>query len=87
MAQTRLTIDLPRSAEARHNVLQMLLEYGLITEKKARTIEHQEETAEIPRKKSRWAHAVERLHAENCLKGRSREVRKLFQEFREDFEL
>jgi hypothetical protein len=84
MAQRRLTIDLdlPGSAEALHNVLQILLQYGLISEKKARSIE-QEETA----KKSRWAQAAERLQAENYLKGRSGEVRKLFREFREEFEL
>ena len=42
MAQRRLTIDLPRSPKALHNVLQMLLQYGLISEKKARNIEHEE---------------------------------------------
>jgi hypothetical protein len=82
MAQRRLTIDLPGSAEALHNVLQILLQYGLISEKKARSIE-QEETA----KRGRWAQAAERLQAENYLKGRSGEVRKLFREFREEFEL
>ena len=82
MAQRRLTIDLPGSTEALHNVLQILLQYGLISEKKARSIE-QEETA----KKGRWAQAAERLQAENYLKGRSGEVRELFKEFREEFEL
>ncbi|MGD2090506.1 MAG: hypothetical protein PVH61_30320 [Candidatus Aminicenantes bacterium] len=84
MAQRRLTIDLdlPGSAEALHNVLQILLQYGLISEKKARSIE-QEETV----KKGRWAQAAERLQAENYLKGRSGEVKKLFREFREEFEL
>jgi len=84
MAQRRLTIDLdlPGSAEALHHALQILLQYGLISDKKARSIE-QEETA----KKGRWAQAAERLQSENYLKGRSGEVRKLFREFREEFEL
>ena len=42
MAQRRLTINLPGSPEALHDVLKMLLQYGLITEKKARNIEHEE---------------------------------------------
>ena len=84
MAQRRLTINLPGSAEALHNVLQILLQYGLISEKKARSIEiEKEQTA----KKSRWALAAERLQAENYLKGRSGEVGKLFKEFRDEFEL
>jgi hypothetical protein len=82
MAQRTLTIDLPRSTEALHDVLQVLLQYGLISEKKARSIERKK-TA----KRGRWAHAAERFQAENCLKGRSGEVKKLFREFREDFEL
>jgi hypothetical protein len=82
MAQRRLTIDLPGSAEALHNLLQILLQYGLISERKAHSIEQEETT-----KKGRWAQAAERLQAENYLKGRSGEVRKLFREFREEFEL
>ena len=82
MAQRRLTIDLPGSAEALHNILQVLLQYGLISEKKARLIEKEESP-----KKGRWAKAAERLQAENYLKGRSGEVKKLFREFREEFEL
>ncbi|MCK4761511.1 MAG: hypothetical protein KAW12_04865 [Candidatus Aminicenantes bacterium] len=86
MAQRSLTIDLPGSADALQKVLQMLLQYGLISEKKVRTLE-QEDTAKQPEKKSRWAQAAERLQAENYLKGRSGEVKELFREFREDFEL
>ena len=82
MAQRRLTIDLPGSADALHHVLQTLLQYGLISEKKARSIK-QEKAAQ----KGRWEKAAERLQAENYLKGRSGEVRKLFREFREEFEL
>ena len=56
MAQKRLTINLPRSTDALHNALQMLLQYGLISEKKAQVIERkQEETTRKPGEKSRWA--------------------------------
>jgi hypothetical protein len=54
MAQKRLTITLPRSAEALHNALQMLLQYGLISERKVQTIEckrKQEEATRKPGKK------------------------------------
>jgi len=87
MAQRRLTIDLPGSAEALHNLLQILLQYGLISERKAHSIEQEETTKKETTKKGRWAQAAERLQAENYLKGRSGEVRKLFREFREEFEL
>jgi len=87
MAQRRLTIELPGSAEALHNVLRMLLQYGLISEKKARSIEEQKGPVNKQRKKSRWEQAAERLQSENYLKGRSGEAKKLFKEFREDFEL
>jgi hypothetical protein len=86
MAQKRLTINLPGSAEALKNILEMLLKYNLISEKKARYIEEQENLTK-PVKKSRWAQAAEILQSENCLKGRSKEANKLFQEFREEFEL
>ena len=82
MAQRSLTINLPRSTEALHNVLQTLLQYGLISEKKVRLIKQEKTT-----KKGRWAQAAERLQRENYLKGRSGEVKKLFKEFREEFEL
>jgi hypothetical protein len=86
MAQRTLTIDLPGSTEALQRALQMLLQYDLISEQKVRAIEL-EETIKKPRKKSRWAKAAERFKKENYLKGRSGEVEKLFQEFRDDFEL
>ena len=72
----RLTIDLPGSAEALHNVLQILLQYGLISEKKARTIE-QEGTAKEPRKKSRWALAAEEMSKQGYLRGNGEELLKL----------
>ncbi|MCX6582431.1 MAG: hypothetical protein NT166_19845 [Candidatus Aminicenantes bacterium] len=86
MVQRKLTIYLPGSAEALHNALRMLLQYGLISEKKAHTIEVGA-TAKSKTKQSRWGNAADRLRTENCLKGRSKEVGKLFGEFREDFEL
>lgn len=86
MAQRKLTIYLPGSAEALHNALRMLLQYGLISEKKAHTIES-EETTKSKIKQGRWEKAADRLRTENCLKGRAEEVGKLFKEFREDFEI
>ena len=80
MAQRRLTINLPGSAEALHNVLQMLLQYGLISEKKARTIEGEE--TEKPGKKSRWAQLADEIHQKAPLKGKSEEFLKLSREFR-----
>jgi hypothetical protein len=84
MAQRTLTINLPRSTEALHNVLQMLLQYGLITEKKARTIK-QEERARKLNEKSRWAQLADEIHQKGPLKGKSEEFLKLTREFRENF--
>jgi hypothetical protein len=86
MAQRRITIDLPRSAEALHNALQMLLQYGLISEKKAHNIA-QEETAKKTRKRSRWAQLADEIHQKAPLKGKSEEFIKLGREFRENFSL
>ena len=86
MAQRRLTINLPGSAEALHNVLQMLLQYGLVSEKKARTIER-EETGKKPGKKSRWTQLADEIHQKAPLKGKSEEFLKLGREFRENFSL
>lgn len=84
MAQRTLTINLPMSAEALHNVLQMLLQYGLISEKKARTIE-KEETAKRMNKKSRWEQLADEVHQKGPLKGKSEEFLKLAREFQENF--
>jgi hypothetical protein len=85
MAQRRLTIELPSSAEALNNVLQMLLQYGLISEKKVRTIK-QEEKEKKPGKKSRWALTAEEMSKENLLdNGLGEELRKYIHEFREGF--
>ena len=85
MAQRRLTIELPSSAEALHNVLQMLLHYGLISEKKVRTIK-QEKKAKKPGKKSRWALTAEEMSKENLLdNGLGEELRNYIHEFREGF--
>lgn len=86
MAQRRLTIDLPRSPEALHNVLQMLLQYGLISEKKARNIEH-EETSREPGKKSRWARAAEEMSEQGYLRGKGEELLESIHEFRDEFEI
>jgi hypothetical protein len=84
MAQRTLTINLPRSAEALHNVLQMLLQYGLITERKARTIEREERAGKL-NEKSRWAQLADEIHQKGTLKGKSEEFLKLTREFRENF--
>jgi hypothetical protein len=85
MAQRRLTIDLPSSAEALHNVLQTLMHYGLISEKKVRTIV-QAEKARKPGEKSRWALTAEEMSKENLLdNGLGEELRNYIHEFREGF--
>jgi hypothetical protein len=84
MAQRKLTINLPGSVEALHNVLQVLLQYGLISEKTVHTIE-QEEAAKKRVKKSRWAQLADEIHQEAPLKGKSGEFLKLAREFRENF--
>ncbi len=68
MAHNKLTIELPGSMDALHNILQVLLQYGLISEKKARTIE-QERKTEKPIKASRWAQVAEEMSAQEYLKG------------------
>ncbi len=86
MAQRRVMIELPSSTEAMQNVLKMLLQYGLISKKKVNDI--QQDTQMLNQgKKSRWVKAADRFREENYLAGRSGEVKGLFQEFREDFEL
>jgi hypothetical protein len=86
MAQRRLTIDLPRSPEALHNVLQILLQYGLISEKKARNIEHEEKSNKTG-KKSRWAQAAEEMSEQGYLRGKGEELLESIHEFRDDFEI
>ncbi len=86
MAQRKLTIELPQSTEARHNLLQILLQYGLISEKKAHTIE-QEGTANKLSKKSRWAQLADEIHQKAPLKGKSEEFLKQARKFRENFSL
>jgi hypothetical protein len=86
MIQNKLTIDLPESPETLHKLLRILLQYGLISDKKARSIE-QEEVANKQVKKSRWAHAAERLKSEGFFRGQGEEVKKLTRDFREDFNL
>lgn len=86
MAQKTLTINLPKSEEALHKVLQILLEYGLISEKKAYTIVPKK-TAKKPHKKSRWAQLADETHKRAPLKGKSDEFLRLVQESRESFTL
>jgi hypothetical protein len=90
MAQKRLTITLPRSAEALHNALQMLLQYGLISERKVQTIEgkrKQEETTRKPGKKSRWAIVAEEMVQEGLLRGKSEKLLESIRDFRDNFEI
>jgi hypothetical protein len=86
MAQKKLTIELPRSAEALHNGLQMLLDYGLISEKKARILERSK-AAEKPVKKNCWARVAEEMSAQGYLKGRGEELAESIREFRDGFEV
>ena len=87
MPQRKLTINLPRSIDSLHNVLQVLMQYGLISEKKAHTIEQEEKVKKIPVKKSRWAQLADKIHQEAPLEGKSEEFLKLAREFRENFSL
>jgi len=86
MAQRKLTIELPQSAEARHNLIQILLQYGLISEKKAHTIEQEEKEHNLS-KKSRWAKLADEIHQKAPLKGKSEEFLKQARKFRENFSL
>ncbi len=86
MAQKRLTITLPGSAEALHNALQMLMQYGLISEKKAHSIEgkrKQEESARKPGKKSSWAIVAEEMVQEGLLRGKSEKLLESIRDFRD----
>jgi hypothetical protein len=85
MIQKTLTINLPESGETLHEVLKILLQYGLISKKEALTIE-QEKTENKPGKKSRWALAAEEMSKENLLdNGLGEELRSYIHEFREGF--
>jgi len=62
------------------------LQYGLISKKKVSDIQQDSEVQNLG-KKSRWVKAAERFQAEDYLSGRSGEVKSMFREFREDFEM
>jgi hypothetical protein len=79
-------IYLPESPETLHKLLEILRQYGLISDKKARSIEQNEQTSK-QEGKSRWARAAERLKSEGFLKGQGEEVKKLTRDFRENFSL
>ena len=64
----------------------MLLQYGLISEKKARNIEH-EETSKKTGEKNRWAQAAEEMSEQGYLRGKGEELLESIHEFREDFEI
>jgi hypothetical protein len=89
MIQRRLTIDLPGSPEARHNVLQVLIRCGLISEKKARSIEQGDKIKSQEKKgtKSRWARTAEIMSSQGYLKGRTGELIESIRDFRDDFEI
>ena len=86
MIQRKLTINLPGSPEALRNVLQMLMQYGLISEQKARNIE-QEEILKKQGKKSRWAQTAEEMSEQGYLKGKAEGLLESIHEFRDDFEI
>ncbi len=88
MIQNKLTIDLPESPETLHKLLKILLQYGLISDKKAISIEQKQKQAVNKQvKKSRWARAAERLKSEGFFRGQGEEVKKLTRDFRENFNL
>jgi len=84
MAQRRLTIDIPESRIALHNLLEVLLQYKLISKEKAKTLE-QEETAKKP--VNRWAKVAEEMSTQGYLKGIGEELLESTREFRDDFEI
>jgi len=86
MAQKKITITLPGSIEALHHVLQVLLQYGLISEETARSIKNADGT-DRREKKSCWAQFADKIHQEAPLKGKSEEFLRLSREFRENFSI
>jgi hypothetical protein len=85
MMQKKLTINLPESAEILQQLLRFLLQYDLISEKEALTIEP-DETAIKKKEKNRWATAAEEMSKENLLSGGlGEELRQYIHEFREGF--
>jgi hypothetical protein len=87
MMPKSLTIDLPESPETLRKLLKTLLQFNLISDKKARSIEQQKDIANKQRKTNRWAQAAERLQSEGFLKGQGEEVKRLTRNFRENFNL
>jgi len=86
MLKRKLTISLPESPDALQHILKVLLQYGLISEKKAHTIQECGFDGELP-KMTRWALAAKRLKSEGFLEGQGEEVKKLTRDFRENFNL
>lgn len=84
--QKTLTINLPESGEMLHKLLEFLRLNNLISDKKARSIEHNEQSIK-QEGKTRWARAAERLKSEDFFKGHGEEVKKLTRDFRENFNL
>lgn len=84
--QKTLTIKLPESPETLHKLLEILRQYGLISGKKARSLEQNKQTSK-QEVKGRWARAADRLKSEGFLKGQGEEVKKLTRDFRENFNL
>jgi hypothetical protein len=87
MMPKSLTIDLPESPETLRKLLKTLLQFNLISDKKARSIEQQKDIANKQPKTNRWAQAAERLQSEGFLKGQGEEVKRLTRDFRENFDL
>jgi len=85
MVQKKLTINLPESPDILNKLLITLREFGLITEKKARSIKKQKDQAAKEPSKTRWQLAAERLRSEAYLKGEGEKVKKLTQDFRDSF--
>jgi len=86
MMQKTLTINLPESGETLQKLLEFLRLYNLISDKKARSIEQNEQTSK-KEEKTRWELAAERLKSEGFLKGQGEEAKKLIRDFRENFDL
>jgi len=64
----------------------MLLQYGLISEKKARTIT-QEETHKKSRGENRWALVAEEMSQQGFLEGSGDDIMETIRDFRDGFEI
>lgn len=86
MAQRKITIMLPDAADARRKAVEMLLQFGLISQQKAHSIDR-DEIADTPERGNRWARVAEEMSAKGQLAGVDEELLEDVRGFRDDFEI